>query len=531
MATAHNLPQVQNSRKSPINRSGVLTLAGFGIKVRMQSGHLEIEDGIGLERRTIRLARVGHGLKRLVCISEDGFTTLSALKWLADVGVPFSLLNRNGKVLFVTGPTATSDARLRRAQALALGNGVGLEICCTLIAAKLEGQERVVRERANDPVAAQEIAGFREKLPDVDTAGALRNLEAQAAVSYFAAWRDIPVRWPKADLPRIPDHWRTVGSRQSPLSGGPRLAITPVHAILNYCFALLESESRLALAALGLDPGLGLGLHTDTPNRDSLALDVLEPVRPEVERWVLSWVTREPLRRADFFETPTGNCRLMSHLCAKLSETAPTWGKLVAPWAEFVARTLWARKPQSRATGALPTHLTQQHRREAKGQNEPPKAIAPRPQRVCHGCGAVLSGQQGKHCALCGVAISRANMIEVARRGRSAAKNPESRARMSASQLRQRAARRGWLPSSLPAWLTQTTYREMILPRLAEITVPVLAKTLNVSEPYAAKVRKGQHVPHPMHWQALGSVGRCCLILFESSCSCRSSLDDGDSLT
>jgi len=65
--------------------------------MRMQSGHLEIEDGIGQDRRNIRLARVGHRLKRLVCVSEDGFTTLSALKWLADVGVSFVMLNRNGK--------------------------------------------------------------------------------------------------------------------------------------------------------------------------------------------------------------------------------------------------------------------------------------------------------------------------------------------------------------------------------------------------------------------------------------------------
>src|SRR5262249_1751552 len=160
-----------------------------------------------------------------------------------------------------------------------------------------------------------------------------------------------------------PSHWLTVGNRQSPLSGGPRLAITPVHAVLNYCFALLESETRAALCSLGLDAGLGMGLHTDTPSRDSLALDVLETVRPALESWVLGWVMHEPLRRADFFETGTGNCRLMSHLCAKLSETAPTWGKLVAPWAEYVARTLWA-STSSRTRSTIPTPLTQRHRRE-----------------------------------------------------------------------------------------------------------------------------------------------------------------------
>jgi CRISPR-associated protein Cas1 len=473
----------------------------------MQSGHLFIEDGIGPERRKFRLPRVGHGLKRLVCISEDGFITLSALKWLSDIGAAFVMLDRLGKVRVVTGPTSPSDARLRRAQALAMQNGAGLRISRELIHAKLEGQERVVREQLRDSNAADQISQFRTRdLPKADAVERVRTIEAHAAISYFSILRDVPVLWPKADLRRIPEHWHTVGARQSPLSGGPRLAITPAHAILNYCFALLESESRLALTTLGLDPGLGLGLHTDTPNRDSLALDVLEPVRPQIENWFLSWIAREPLRRADFFETATGNCRLMSHLCAKLSETAPIWGRQVAPWAEYVARTLWTTASPSKSASRFPTHLTQQHRREAKGHVEPPNVAPPLPQRVCRGCGAVLSSTQRGHCALCGVSISRANMAEIAGRGRIAAKSGESRARMSLSQKRQQTARRGWLPSSLPAWLTQSSYREMILPRLSGVTIPALAHALKVSEPYAAKVRKGQHVPHPMHWQALAKL-------------------------
>jgi len=98
-------------------------------------------------------------------------------------------------------------------------------------------------------------------------------------------------------------------------------------------------------------------------------------------------------------------------------------------------------------------------------------------------------------------------MVEIAQRGRAAFLNSEkSRARLAASQKKQCAARRGWLPSSLPVWLTQSTYREMILPRLAQITVPALARTMNVTEPYAAEVRKGRHIPHPMHFQALAKL-------------------------
>jgi len=171
-----------------------------------------------------------------------------------------------------------------------------------------------------------------------------------------------------------------------------------------------------------------------------------------------------------------------------------------------VARTLAGTTSASKSAGRAPTPLTQQHRREVHGNFELPKVAAPAVQRVCRVCGAILSGRQRNRCALCGVSISRANMIELARKGRMAAKSVESRARMSASQVRQNKARRGWLPSSLPSWLTQSSYQEMILPRLSGITVPVLARTLDVSEPYAAKVRKGQYVPHPMHWEALARL-------------------------
>src|SRR6266849_5399823 len=123
MAASHTLPHSHAIRKS-----GVVTLYGYGIRVQVNAGHLLAHDGIADERRTIRLPRVGHGLRRLVMIGSDGFITLEALRWLADQGAAFVMLDRRGKVLTVTGPVAPSDAKLRRAQALALGNGTALKI-------------------------------------------------------------------------------------------------------------------------------------------------------------------------------------------------------------------------------------------------------------------------------------------------------------------------------------------------------------------------------------------------------------------
>jgi hypothetical protein len=135
----------------------------------------------------------------------------------------------------------------------------------------------------------------------------------------------LPINFPKNDLPRIPDHWCSFGARVSPLTGSPRLAANPPNAILNYLYSVLESEARLAAAALGLDPGLGV-LHVDTSARDSLACDLMEPVRSEIDAYLLDWITRQPLRREWFSEQRDGNCRLAGSFAVRLSETSPIFG-------------------------------------------------------------------------------------------------------------------------------------------------------------------------------------------------------------
>jgi CRISPR-associated endonuclease Cas1 len=501
MAASSTLTQQNISRKSPISKSGVLTIHGFGVRVRIQSGHLEIEDGIGSERRSFRLPRVGHGLKRLVCVSEDGFVTLSALKWMSDQKASFTMLDRCGKIALVTGPTAPSDARLRRAQALAQQNGKALEISRELMRAKLEGQERVVAEQLKHPGTANAIARLREQLPKADDLDTIRYLEAKAARTYWNAWSEVPVLFPRKDMNHVPDIWLRFGTRHSPLTGGPRLAINPPNAILNYCFALGESESRRALSTCGLDPGLAF-IHADTTARDSLALDLLETIRPSIEAWLLNWITREPLRRSDFFETGSGNCRLTSRMCSQLSETAPTWGRLVAPWAEYVMHTLWAGR--SRCSRPA-TRLTQRHKREAKDEIISLAIATPLPEKVCLGCGKAIA-KGSTHCAVCIVEVSRTRMLELARKGRIASKSAESLARVAVTQRRQALAWRRWDSSSQPNWLTEHVYIEKIKPSLLQFSISQIAGALKVSIPYAANIRLGRRRPHQRHWRALAEL-------------------------
>jgi CRISPR-associated endonuclease Cas1 len=503
-ASSQYLQQSPTSGKSPISKSGVLTIQGFGVRVCMQAGHLQVEDGVGTDRRKIRLARVGSGLRRLVCITDDGTISLAALRWLADQDASFVMLERNGKVQCVTGPVRPSEAKLRRSQALAAGNGVGLEIARTLIDAKLSGEERVLREQLNSP-AADVISGFRQKLASAGTFDAIRSTEANAAATYFREWRFLPIMWPKADGRRIPDHWRFAGSRQSPLSGGPRLAVTPVHAILNYSFALLQAETRLCLSALGLDPGLGIGLHTDTANRDSLALDVLEPIRPEIERWLLSWIASEPFRRSDFFETGSGTCRLVSGLCKKLSDTTSLWRKLVAPWAEYVAQALWTSSKAKHQTDLIrPTRLTQRRRTEAKGEVWTPRIKPPKSEHLCPGCGKRIQ-DRSRECAQCAVGTATKEMLDAARIGRLTANGPEAQAKRAVKARKNALAQHAWKASDQPAWLTEELFQQKIQPRLANVSMSAIRSSIEVSKWYASKIRQGYR-PHPRHWLALARL-------------------------
>jgi CRISPR-associated endonuclease Cas1 len=506
MAATENVRQLPQSHNSAaeliVPRHGIVTLFGYGIQVRVDGGHLVLHDGIGPDRRYARFPRVGHGLKRLVVIGSDGMVSLAALRWLADQDASFVMLERNGKVLAVTGPVRPSDAKLRRAQAQAHSSGAALRIARELISQKLTAQERVARHKLLDRTTAEAIAHFRADLPAADSIASIRLIEAQGASAYWSAWRTLPINFPKNDLHRVPDHWRRFGARISPLTGSPRLAANPANAILNYLYALLQSEARLAAAALGLDPGLGV-LHVDASNRDSLALDILEPIRAQVDAHVVDWITRQPLKREWFFEQRDGNCRLMGSFAQNLSETAQTWGRAVAPVAEWVAQALW--NSAGKSARSRPTRLTQRHRTEGRGNTF---QVRTNPishfERVCEVCGA--EGVKNRYCKSCAVEASRENMAQVAMIGHACPKTQRVKARISKRISEHAVANTWWDPSTLPEWLNDECYVQKIQPLLRAKKVREIAEAMQVSKPYAAFVRSGRRRPHPRHWEALAEL-------------------------
>ena len=485
-------------------RHGVVTLYGFGTKVSVDRGHLHVEDGIGPARRFARFAKVKNGLRRLVVIGSDGFVSFAALPWLADQDASFVMLDRLGKVLLTTGPVSPSDSRLRRAQALAHTTGAALEIAKKLIEHKLVGQEEVIRIRFDDSNVADQIGKIRTQEVQATSIQAVRNLEAQAAQAYWSGWSELAIIFPKRDLTRVPTHWLKFGTRKSAITGSPRRATNPANAMLNYLYALLEAESRLAVAALGLDPGLGV-LHMDAPVRDSLACDLMESVRPLVDAYVYDWVTREPLSRAWFYEDRDGNCRLMAKFAERLSETTAKWASSVAPHAEWMVRRLAHARPVTTLGIPHPTRLTHSNRRRSNHgliSSRTPGVDYP---KLCATCGEAL--KRGKtNCARCSLGVSAENLRKAAEIGRIAAHSKSAEARRASTHRKQQRAVKNWNPSTQPSWLNDVILREKIVPRLREVQVPLLSSTLGVSEPYATAIRRGTRTPHPRHWVKLARL-------------------------
>ncbi len=100
--------------------------------------------------------------------------------------------------------------------------------------------------------------------------------------------------------------------------------------MLNDGYAILETEAILACHAAGLDPALG-PMHTDTRYRGSLATDVMEPVRPIVDKVVLEVLAARELERGDVVETREGVCRLGADLARQLAGSSPQLHSSLAP--------------------------------------------------------------------------------------------------------------------------------------------------------------------------------------------------------
>jgi uncharacterized Zn finger protein (UPF0148 family) len=297
-------------------------------------------------------------------------------------------------------------------------------------------------------------------------------------------------------------------------NNGNKKAERPVNAILNYLFALLEVESVLACHVVGLDPSLGI-MHADAKGRRSMALDLMEPVRPVVEQWTLDLLTKRSFKKSDFVETSDGHVRLLAPLTHELAGSMSQWRKEVAPWAEKVAHLLGQAmrgkyQPVTPLTGT--NHIEAQRAvkkrktqgaiyqdvftREAPGPKQRLRQDAKVTLRNCRNCGGPLTRDQHVNCPTCWESLAGQDFSTRKRRG-------EAIAKARGASSRWRAEHPGEKGDS--EW-----YRKAVLPGLHEVPLSRIMEACGVAKSTASAIRSGQRVPAERHWETLSALTTPC---------------------
>lgn len=138
--------------------------------------------------------------------------------------------------------------------------------------------------------ALRQLRDQQSRLPDIAQLESLRGLEGAAAASYFAGLRAV-----------VPASMGfTERNRRPPKD--------PFNALISLTYTLVMAETAMALHIAGYDPCIGF-YHQLSHARESLACDLLEPLRPLADRLCLDLVAQQTLV-ADHFSTTVGACLL-----------------------------------------------------------------------------------------------------------------------------------------------------------------------------------------------------------------------------
>lgn len=141
---------------------------------------------------------------------------------------------------------------------------------------------------------ADASAQLRQLLPQIRSETApdsLRGLEGAAATIYFGVLDQLIL----GEKPLFSFQGR---SRRPPMD--------PINALLSFAYSLLANDCAAALESVGLDSYVGF-LHRDRPGRVSLALDLMEELRPcMADRFVLTLVNNRVVGEGDFDRRENG---------------------------------------------------------------------------------------------------------------------------------------------------------------------------------------------------------------------------------
>lgn len=241
-----------------------------------------------------------HTLQNILCFSYKGASPALMGK-CASSGVNLCFLTPRGRFLARACGENSGNVLLRRTQYRVADD---TEESCLAARSFIFGKvyngrwsiERTRRDhalRVDDDALGRASAAMADALPhlleetDLD---ALRGQEGQIAAVYFGAFDGM-----------ILNQRETFAfsgrSRRPPMD--------PINALLSFAYTLLANACAGALESVGLDPYVGF-LHRDRPGRASLALDLMEELRPVfADRFAITLVNNRAIR-PEHFERQSG---------------------------------------------------------------------------------------------------------------------------------------------------------------------------------------------------------------------------------
>lgn len=271
--------------------------------IQTQGAYLQKEGqavAVRIEKKVVLRVPM-HQLDSLVLLGRIGASPY-LLGACGQAGVRVSMLTEHGRFLAAVQGFSSGNVLLRRQQYRAADDQAqSLAIARPIIAAKIANMRTVLlrasRDRKQDELAtlakatAERMAGDATAAMNAATLDGLRGIEGESSASYFRAFNALITSEDEGFV-------FTARSRRPPLD--------PLNALLSFLYTLLAHDYRSACEAAGLDAAVGF-LHRDRPGRPSLALDLMEALRPVLaDRLAVSLINRRQVKSASFVKHESG---------------------------------------------------------------------------------------------------------------------------------------------------------------------------------------------------------------------------------
>jgi len=298
-----------------------LILCGHGINIRVDHNTLLVRNGFTHYPQKGEQFRFFPGDSnlpdRLIILDGSGGISFDALNWMSDQKITLVQLNWRGEIRAVGGGAGYSaNPKLVDAQLNAKNGRLNLAIARWLIGEKIAASVSTLNEVVpNSEIRESAIVRLDKRLTELRYAkksisiSQLLGIEGDCAAAYFRTWHGLPIKWSGLKHKPVPDNWLEVSPRTMTWRKGIQNARHPINAMLNYGYGVMKGIVQGQIIAAGLNPAIGI-MHSGSENKAPLVYDLIEPLRPIVDRKILEFVLAHTFMPGDFTINSKGGCRL-----------------------------------------------------------------------------------------------------------------------------------------------------------------------------------------------------------------------------